>query len=473
MVKLFRLTKNEIKKQFYQRTLWVMLIVLFAVSLISVAIFRIDDSFMNSDYDYGMTFEEYCETEIDFYKGCIAESPDALAEDIAYYETEIERYQLLLDSDADWGDWRETSDVAYLAIECKRAGDNESYEMLRDAVKQNSPNLFFRWIKEVYAADLSPKVGEIYVWAMDFCMANDVIPDEYSDWRFAAVATYIQNSETVIKQEFLQENGGAWSQSKLEEARNAAALARYRLENNVSANPADSFGDELSVAIMYETYTPTSSFWNAMAASSSLISLAGLFLIIMAGGIVANEFSAGTVKFLLLAPVKRWKILLSKYLTVLLLVPVLLILIFVFTFLPALSLGAADAFAPALFAQNGIVTQLSPYLLLLRDYGLGALQLILMFTLAFALSALLRSASVAVSVSLFANLVGSMVVSILQLMGFDWARYILFSNLDLAAIANGTSLFPHQSLPVAIVIVVAHMAVFLLTAHDAFTRREV
>ena len=473
MAKCFRLIKNEIKKQFYQRTLWVMLIVLFVVSLLTVGIFLIDEFFGDSYYDYGMTFEEYCESEIDFYKSCIAENPDALSEDIAYFETEIERYELLLASDADWGDWRETSDIAYLAVELRRMGDTDSYAKLRGAILSNDPNPYFLWVKESYAQDLSPELREVYGWAMDFCIANNVIPDEYSDWRFYAVSVYIASSETVIKQEFLQENGGAWSQSKLEEAKNEAALARYRLENNVSANPADSFGDALTDAMMYEGYTPTSSFWNAMAASSSLISMAGLFLIVMAGGIVANEFSSGTVKFLLLSPVKRWKIWLSKYLTVLLFVPVLLILIFVFTFLPSLPLGVADAFAPALFAENGAVTQVSPYWLLLRDYALGALQTILMFTLAFALSALLRSSSVAIGVSLFANLVGSMVISILQLMGFDWARYILFANLDLVSIADGTSAFPHQSLPVAIVILLAHMAVFLLTAHDAFTRREV
>ena len=41
-----------------------------------------------------------------------------------------------------------------------------------------------------------------------------------------------------------------------------------------------------------------------------------LLTVIVAAGIVASEFSQGTIKMLLTRPVKRWKILLSKFLTV-------------------------------------------------------------------------------------------------------------------------------------------------------------
>ena len=52
--------------------------------------------------------------------------------------------------------------------------------------------------------------------------------------------------------------------------------------------------------------------------SAGIGSIVVLLTVIVAAGIVASEFSQGTIKMLLSRPVKRWKILTSKYLTVIL-----------------------------------------------------------------------------------------------------------------------------------------------------------
>jgi ABC-2 type transport system permease protein len=58
------------------------------------------------------------------------------------------------------------------------------------------------------------------------------------------------------------------------------------------------------------------SFWEFMRISSNLLLAVQLFCLLIAGGIVSNEFSNGTIKLLLIRPVKRSTILFSKYLTV-------------------------------------------------------------------------------------------------------------------------------------------------------------
>ena len=50
--------------------------------------------------------------------------------------------------------------------------------------------------------------------------------------------------------------------------------------------------------------------------SSGMMSLVTLLMIIASAGIVASEFTQGTIKMLLSRPVKRWKIITSKYMTV-------------------------------------------------------------------------------------------------------------------------------------------------------------
>jgi ABC-2 type transport system permease protein len=124
-------------------------------------------------------------------------------------------------------------------------------------------------------------------------------------------------------------------------------------------------------------------------------------------------------------------------------------------------------------ARGGEVYTVSPYLLVLRDYGFAFLRLVVMATMAFALSALTRKSSIAIALTVFLDLSGTVLAYMLYGFGLDFGRYLLVSNLDLAAILEGNAIFPHQSLTDAIVCIVLHMAVFLLTAHDAFVRREV
>jgi len=274
----------------------------------------------------------------------------------------------------------------------------------------------------------------------------------------------------------LRDAGGAWSEKTLEAAQNAAAVASYRLEHDISLNPADSF--EQNEYEMYfsdvSVYTSAkSSFWNAAVGSVSLLALVGVFAIVLAGTTVSSEFSSGTVKFLLMSPVKRWKILFAKYATVIFISLGMAALVGTVSLSVALFFGFGEAFLPAVYASGGEVYTLSPYLLLLRDYGFEMVEITVMLTMAFAISTLTRKSAMAIGVTVFASFMGSALSGFLQMFGIDAGRYLLFSNLDLGAIVNETALYPHQSLLEAITVIALHMLVFLLVAHDAFVRREV
>ena len=75
------------------------------------------------------------------------------------------------------------------------------------------------------------------------------------------------------------------------------AVNQYRIDNNISPN---------------EEY----SMWRFVGDASNMIQFAGMFSIIIAGGIVASEFNWGTIKLLLIRPIDRGKILASKYMAV-------------------------------------------------------------------------------------------------------------------------------------------------------------
>jgi ABC-2 type transport system permease protein len=143
-------------------------------------------------------------------------------------------------------------------------------------------------------------------------------------------------------------------------------------------------------------------------------------------------------------------------------------------FLSALLMGGgSEMLLPMVTAKDGAVVLSSPIVELLKQYALSGVKVVVMTTLAFALSSLMRSAAVATGVSLFAFLSGSLLVTMLREFGLDWSRYLLFANMDFNAVILGTTGFSNHSLGTAVVVVLLHMVVFLLTAWDGFVRREV
>ena len=239
----------------------------------------------------------------------------------------------------------------------------------------------------------------------------------------------------------------------------------YRLEHNIDIDVNSTMSNSTDGA---------TNFWSAMSMSTSLISLVGLLVIIIAGSCIANEFSQGTIKFLLINPVKRWKILFSKYFTVITFGYIMIALLFV-VMIPfaGIFLGFDSISAPYLYISDGNVHEMSPFLHIIKLYLLNSVDVVVMATMAFALSSLFKSSALAIGAGVFCMMGGSTLIQILSMLKQDWARYLLFANTNLASIYEGKSLFPQHSLTFALVVIAVHMVIFLLTAWDGFTKREV
>ena len=115
--------------------------------------------------------------------------------------------------------------------------------------------------------------------------------DSNNDWKQG-----LQQDIELYEQEYENTNE-EWYKNWME---SQIAINQYRIENDIPPS--------------YVDY----SMWSFIDESSLMITFVGLFVIIIASGIVANEYSRGTIKMLLVKPYKRWKILLSKYITVIL-----------------------------------------------------------------------------------------------------------------------------------------------------------
>ncbi len=476
MAKFGKLIQNEWRKQFRKVSVWVMLLILFLAA--------VGFALLNSteDFEYGRveSSDDYLRSQIQYYQRLLEEKNPG-DEERLYYEKQVELYQLYLDLKLPSDDWRLRRELVESALDAKYDGNTERYETLLRILRENDVAGYYRLLRadgEALAgtdAELARIVTDFY----DYCIEHEVVPDQ-SDWRYPVASQIMADRRTVLAQERLRDGGKKWDESAWSEARDRLAVLEYRLEKGLSVNPADSFTageDDMGlgslVASGYGANRSGGKFWDSMAGTASVMSLICMLSIIFAGGVVANEFSAGTIKFLLVSPVTRKKILFSKYVCMLLLLLLMVGILFVGSVLGSLPGGPAQVFAPAVTARDGQVHLTSPFLLLFREYLLSGVEVLVMMTLAFAISSLFRNSALAIGISLFGYFAGSLCVSILYMLGLDWVRYLLFANLNFSAIAAGSTGIAHQSLPVAIVVVVLHMIVFLLTAMDAFDNREV
>lgn len=232
------------------------------------------------------------------------------------------------------------------------------------------------------------------------------------------------------------------------------ATNEYRIEHNLSPN---------------QDYA----VWEFVKDSSQLIEFAGLFTIIIAAGIVASEFNWGTIKLLLIRPIKRGKILIAKYTTVIIFALMLLVLLFGFSAAFGLLLfGAPEAAYPYLNYYDGVVTEQSMFVYLIKYYGLKSINMIMLATMAFMISAAFRSSSLAIGLSIFLMFTGAQLTMFIS-MKYDWAKYILFANTDLMQYFEGVPLVESMTLSFSIIMLVIYFVLFQFFAHYIFKKRDV
>lgn len=206
--------------------------------------------------------------------------------------------------------------------------------------------------------------------------------------------------------------------------------------------------------------------------AKSVVSLIALFAIVMGGGIVANEFSNGTIKLLLIRPANRWKILLSKYISVLEYSIFMLILLLVSSFLfGGILFGFGGIDIPYLTYAHGQVQEVNMVLHILSVCGLECISLVMMVTLAFMISSVFRNGAMAIGIGVFLLTVGNMIT--MMLLKFDWAKYILFANTDLNQYIDGEPLIEGMTMQFSIIVLIVYFVVFQAIAYLGFTKRDI
>lgn len=255
-------------------------------------------------------------------------------------------------------------------------------------------------------------------------------------------------NQAVLTAQLADPNINAASKKQLEKE---LAISEYRLDKNVA--PLNPTGREQSV---YDSHV--------------MLSLVILFSVIVAASIVASEFSQGTIKMLLSRPVKRWKILTSKYLITLIFAFVLTIVAFVSTIIASYLFYDSSGGA-ILDYRNGSVVEVSYWGRVLVLYALQFVGVIVYTTFAFMIGSVFRSSSLAIGLSIFLLFVGPNIVFFLS--NYEFVKYIFFTHTDLTGYVTGNVFVQGMTWPLSIAVLTVYILLFLAISYLSFTKRDV
>ncbi|MGA3854676.1 ABC transporter permease [Bacillus pumilus] len=305
------------------------------------------------------------------------------------------------------------------------------------------------WMKISYRVGTWIMVGLLVlgmIATLIFALKTNDENQASGDWK-----TELQSINKANKEELKEDNLGFYKRSLEKDI----AINEYRIKHDLP--PANQFGKNA---------------WDYVKTNAHLLQLVGVFVIIIASTIVSAEYKQGTIKLLLIRPPSRLKILLSKYITVQLYSLLLVVVLFILSFILGAIFFGLNTDYVSLVYQNGEVIERTQFANMVYYYLAHCAMFVVLGTLSFAISTVFRSEAISIAISVLAYVVGGTITSILMLF-FDWAKYLLFANDPSQYFMEEVTVIEDMSLGFSLIVLVIYWAIFLAIALIVFQKREV
>ena len=222
-------------------------------------------------------------------------------------------------------------------------------------------------------------------------------------------------------------------------------------------------------------------------------SIAQIALIMLGGMIIAEEIQTGSIKTLIIAPVKRRKIVGAKFAMLVTFALVEALIVFLTLMLVCAVFGFG--FAKHVFVLGGSAHAMNTVLFYLLYILLSFSEAFFAGCFAFMLSALFRNAGAAIALSMVGTFVLGESVNAIRLMGEDsiiikhlyevlppanfqlqekmFATTLQSESTDFFAILNGNFGINGNSLTVSAIYVAVFIVLFVFTAFQSFNKRDI
>ena len=302
---------------------------------------------------------------------------------------------------------------------------------------------------------------EVFRYAFEV-IKDDNIDVEKDEWKLSVAHEYGFNR---AEYERLQKFGFSDEVGENAQRKENMDILKYRLDNNIK---------EAITKNAMDKYESNNEFFANFMECSFLVTFAGLILFMVGIGIIAKEFNQGTIKFLLVNPVKRSSIFWSKVITLisLLVFSTLWVLISQFI-LNSLFYGGYPSDIAYIAVKNGNIKHYGVLSLILVHYGNAFVGALMLCIASIFLSAFIRNGAFAAGITLFVYLGGTIVGGLLNSKGFYIFEFGMFQNTDLLSIYHGHGSYAIQTIQFSVTVLIVHAIIFLWAARDSFVKKDI
>ena len=279
------------------------------------------------------------------------------------------------------------------------------------------------------------------------------------DYLNIALTRYQTSSETLILYDLENKELDFEEQKEYNDALTTKEESRYIIETGTDINKSDSLKGSLQY--FYSQY--------------------GVFIIVViimiAGTIVSEEWGKGTIKLLLVKPYTRTQILLSKFLTVLIISAFVIVSTILMQILVGgILFGFESLFEPVVVynLSTNVIQEMNIFAYL----GIQTLTqlpiIILLATLAFAISTIFSNSALAITVSLLGYMGASIINQLAMAYNLTFMKYFVTMNWDLSQyLFGGLPYMEGMNLITSIIICVIYLLIMLIPTFIIFKKRNI
>ena len=423
------LIKNEITKVLRKKGIYIMLIIIIAYVVLSNFLYK---------YFYNKTSisDEYSEENISILKDEMQSLYTNLSSDLEIYvsdKTTIDTYELLKKYDKNSWQYEiikeNGTDYISQINQCKYILKNENalktvqnqYDEFLKKLDKNNWRTFAeeelamlkQTTKDQTEIDKSDNSQDIQIEALEMRLKYNI---EYgNNYKNKALSNYVQNSLMVADLENNNNNKTYEEKQQYQEAKAEQTKSKYAIEND-----KDIYSENNLRSMLLKTLSEYELF---------II----ITIVLVAGAIISDEFNKGTIKLLLVRPYKRSKILLAKFITVLITLLATIIVVCILQFIiSGIFFGFNSLNIPVVeynFNSEKII-EMSIFKKMLIQIA-GKLPIyILLGTLAFSLSTLFNNTAVAISVTLLGYMSSDIINQFAHYFKIKWLKFFVTPNWD-------------------------------------------
>jgi len=458
---LINLIKNELYKIFHKKGIYIIIFITILFSLLTNYIYSNSlTNYNNIDDDYNREL---------YYLKILEEENNINTEEYLYSKSYIETYnyakefgedswqRVILLNDLEYNSKIMNINIRIYQYELKMSNDLQDYskakkekEDLTMELKALTEEDFINKKLEIaetklMSAEKTNNKELISIYQAEVIALNKRIEYKINydfDEKNNNLEIYQSNLEKVLfyeKEKTLKED----EQEMYDLAKEEVAISFANIENNI-------YKTDIST-----NYDILINFYNEYFIIILVI------IVLVAGSIVSEEFSKGTIKLLLVKPFSRFQIIISKYITTILMV----IFAIIAPIIIQLIIGGI------FFGYNGLdlpivvynhVNQAVELVNMLKYFWLTTIailpQLILIATIAFTLSTIFTSTSIANTLTIVAVFGSDIINMVAQVYELEILKFFVTLNWDLTPfLFGGSSPYKGITLPFSILVCITYL----------------